>query len=68
MASAVAPDAPLLGAKIRKSFGAHGVFEGVVEELWTRGTYEYAHIRYEDGDEEDLFAADARRLVVAPPA
>ena len=43
----------VVGAKVRKQFGAQGIFEGVVRELWEAPDgAKYAHISYEDGDKE----------------
>lgn len=54
----------LLGKHIKKSFGDLGMFKGVISDVWCKGSTIYAHIKYEDGDEEDLTPSDVRCLLV----
>lgn len=68
VATATPPAAPVpelaVGASVRKKFGTR-FFKGTVTELWQEPGEELtAHIVYEDGDEEDLGAEEARACVV----
>ena len=54
--------------KIRKTFGYLGQFTGVVEEVWHGEQGIFAHIRYEDGDSEDITLAELGKLVHEPMA
>lgn len=50
---AAAPPSLAVGARLRKSFGALGIFEGTVRELWEGADgAQLAHVIYDDGDEE----------------
>eukprot|EP00930_Biecheleria_cincta_P021722 TRINITY_DN1600_c0_g1_i1.p1 TRINITY_DN1600_c0_g1~~TRINITY_DN1600_c0_g1_i1.p1 ORF type:complete len:803 (-),score=113.10 TRINITY_DN1600_c0_g1_i1:162-2570(-) len=58
---------PLMGAKIRKPFGATFYIGqvAVIDYDSTTGERAY-HVVYEDGDEEHLSAAEVRRLLIVP--
>lgn len=58
---------PLMGAKIRKPFGAAFYIGQVAVIDYDSNTGERAyHVVYEDGDEEHLSAAEVRRTLVMP--
>ena len=54
----------LLGKKILKNFGSFGDFLGTITDIWYKGSVVYAHIHYEDGDEEDMSLSSMRPLLV----
>ncbi len=69
-----APDLALVGAKLRKEFVPHGVFEGVIQEAryvpneQGGGVTAYFRVLYDDGDEEDLKESQVRSLLTSVPS
>lgn len=61
--------AHLLSARVRRQFGADW-FNGSVTEVWKCNDdgEVYAHVQYEDGDEEDLYVREAEEAVAAAAA
>ena len=67
------PDLGMVGAKLRKEFVQHGVFQGVITEARhvpnDQGSLSvYYRVVYEDGDEEDLNEEQVRPLLTSAPS
>ncbi|GFH61956.1 hypothetical protein CTEN210_18432 [Chaetoceros tenuissimus] len=58
------PSSIIVGTKVLKDFGEHGVFEGSVTSL-PDSRSRYYHVAYTDGDGEDLFLSQIEPLVTA---
>lgn len=56
------------GRAVRKKFGSHGFFDGRVLEVWSDGKQTFAHVKYEDGDREDLDLHELRKILVDKPS
>lgn len=61
--------ADLVSARVRRQFGARW-FSGTVSEVWfcVDDGVTYAHVSYDDGDQEDLSLDDARAALLPAPA
>ena len=58
------PSSIIVGTKVLKDFGEHGVFEGTVTSL-PDSRSKYYHVAYTDGDGEDLSLSQIEPLVTA---
>ena len=55
----------LIGRRVAKSFGSHGLHFGTVQSINAQGTWFY--VTYDDGDGEDLNFKEVSRLLLPEP-
>ena len=55
----------LIGRRVAKSFGSHGLHCGTVQSINAQGTWFY--VTYDDGDGEDLNFKEVSRLLLPEP-